>query len=170
MKFGEIGALQNTGNLLKIRRDWSLPFGGFEVPHIFTVTSIQDRFTLFSIKRFSTPKEGARTYNFLCRMKVLNTGYPLTIYSRDRLHQGRSSEHRGILASCICTYSIYTCINILYDIAYQLNVVCMHDINYATNVAICAISSYFTLALVACIHTYILAYAAMSMISTYISI
>ena len=34
MKFGEIGALQNSGNLLEIRRDWSLPFGEIGVPHI----------------------------------------------------------------------------------------------------------------------------------------
>ena len=31
-KFGEIGALQNSGNLLKIRRDWSLPFREIGVP------------------------------------------------------------------------------------------------------------------------------------------
>ena len=31
-KFGEIAALQNSGNFLKIRRDWSLPFGEIEVP------------------------------------------------------------------------------------------------------------------------------------------
>ena len=29
--FGEIGALQNSGSLLKIRGDWSLPFGEIEV-------------------------------------------------------------------------------------------------------------------------------------------
>ena len=32
LKFGEIGALQNSRNLLKIRRDWSLPFGEIGVP------------------------------------------------------------------------------------------------------------------------------------------
>ena len=32
LKFGEIGALQNSENRLKIRRDWSLPFGEIEVP------------------------------------------------------------------------------------------------------------------------------------------
>ena len=32
-KFGEIGALPNSGNLLKIWRDWSLPFGEIGVPH-----------------------------------------------------------------------------------------------------------------------------------------
>ena len=34
LKFEEIGALQNSGNLLKIWRDWSLPFGEIEVPHL----------------------------------------------------------------------------------------------------------------------------------------
>ena len=34
LKFGEIGALQNSGNLLKIRRDLSLPFGEIEVPQL----------------------------------------------------------------------------------------------------------------------------------------
>ena len=32
LKFGEIRALQNSGNLLEIRRDWSLPFGEIGVP------------------------------------------------------------------------------------------------------------------------------------------
>ena len=33
-KFGEIETLQNSGNLLKIRRDWSLLFGEIEVPEL----------------------------------------------------------------------------------------------------------------------------------------
>ena len=32
MKFGEIGALRNSRNLLKIWRDWSFPFGEIGVP------------------------------------------------------------------------------------------------------------------------------------------
>ena len=39
LKFGEIGALQNSGNLLKIRRDWSLPFREIEVPRPSEVLS-----------------------------------------------------------------------------------------------------------------------------------
>ena len=34
LKFGEIGTLQNSGNLLKIWRDWNLPIGEVEVPPV----------------------------------------------------------------------------------------------------------------------------------------
>ena len=42
MKFGEIGALQNSGNPLKIRRDWSLPFGEIEVPRTIVLFSLSE--------------------------------------------------------------------------------------------------------------------------------
>ena len=34
LEAGQIGALQNSGNVLKIKRDWSLPLREIEVPRV----------------------------------------------------------------------------------------------------------------------------------------
>ena len=64
LKFGQIEALQNSGNLLKIRGDWSVHFGQMKVPPFYPFFIIFNAFHLLSgVPTVTSAYLGCFSYN-----------------------------------------------------------------------------------------------------------